>query len=160
MEHEYIRSSRFQCIRLRFFTARCNWSACVFVRHNDVGEEFDLFSFPSRLLLCVIFCLQQSFGFPDDPSDDGTIAVCAETVVEEKHGYPLLLSTAMVRSGLQLLDTLTTFLFLQFRRLLPEVTLCSFQCFIFIHTFQRNLAVPMTRKFHECIVLSATEPPT
>ena len=68
--------------------------------------------------------LQQSFGFPNDQSADGTIAVChAKSVSKDKHWYPLLLATATARSGLPLPDLLTMSLFPHVRRLLPVVAL-------------------------------------
>ena len=54
-----------------------------FVGQNNLGEEFDVFSFLSRFLFVRDLCLQQSFDFSDDQSDDGKTAMFyAEAEVE------------------------------------------------------------------------------
>ena len=74
------------------------------------------------------------------------------------HWANLPQTNAMGRPGVPLLQILVTFRFRCRRRLVP-VGLWTLQYFDFIQNFQRNLAVPMTRQFHECFH-SAKELPT
>ena len=75
----------------------------------NLAARFDLLTIPPLILSVRDHCLQESFDFPKDPSDDGpTAAHDGENVVVDEHWYPWLPSAAQVRSGLPLSDVWTT----------------------------------------------------
>ena len=76
------------------------------VRQNNLGVDVLLVFF-----LCVILISNCRLIFLKNHLVTERFAVChAQTAVENKHWYPVFLSTAMVRSGLPLPEILTIFL--------------------------------------------------
>ena len=76
----------------RFHHCEMGLICLYFVRQDNLGEGFELFSFACRILCVrVIFFWRQSFDVPKDQSDNKKLAVFhAEAVVEDKLSYPLL----------------------------------------------------------------------